>query len=99
MIPPRPYPLSRYVLISIIFQFLIFIQADKFTISTSDGTVPEFIGAYAVYAFESAVNFVEISPGATVKVSHQRVSFIISVVPYRLIPSIYCLRIRRRWRV
>jgi peptidyl-Lys metalloendopeptidase len=75
-----PFPVCIHFYM--IFLFLIFIQEDKFTVSTSDGTVAEFIGADVKYTFEAATNFVELAPGATVSVSHQSASFVISVVPY-----------------
>jgi hypothetical protein len=55
---------------------------DKFTISASDGTVPGFIGAVAMYLFEDATDFVELAPGATAVVKHQSASFVTSLVPY-----------------
>lgn len=44
---------------------------DKCTISTSDSTVPAFIGAHAMYTFEAATDFVELTPGATAEIHHQ----------------------------
>lgn len=47
-------------------------QEDTFNITSDNGTVPEFVGAHAKYAFKTATNFVTLEPGANASVTHDR---------------------------